>query len=445
MSLKIKIFKHMKNLRYLSILVLLNIISGFTIGNGASYGKTKVSFPGYGNEGDSRILNAGEGYEYSSVSDALAMAADGDTINIYPGIYREFGLIVEHSVVIIGHERPVIDVDYQGEGIRVKADNVHIEGLEIRNVPTSHSRDHAAIRFERVKGGRIINNRFDDTFFGIYLARSHDVEIRDNFLRSYHTRESVSANGIHLWNSNRAIIANNIIIGHRDGIYLEYVQESTIQDNQAEKNIRYGLHFMFSDDCIYHHNRFENNGAGVAVMYSKRVKMKQNSFIHNWGSSSYGLLLKELTDSEIVQNSFIRNTIGIRAEGTDRVKIYHNEFLHNGWAIRIMANSMDNIITGNNFIDNAFDVSTNSRQNNSKFEANYWDKYSGYDLKGDGFGDVPYRPVRLFSLIVERNPMALMLLRSLFVEILDLTERIMPTITPETLVDEKPLMQEVSL
>jgi nitrous oxidase accessory protein len=76
---------------------------------------------------------------------------------------------------------------------------------------------------------------------------------------------------------------------------------------------------------------------------------------------------------------------------------------------------------------------------------NYWDKYSGYDLNGDGFGDVPYRPVRLFSLIVERNPMALMLLRSMFVQILDLTERVMPTITPETLVDEKPLMRKVAL
>ncbi len=392
-----------------------------------------------------RTLEVGEGRDFTTVAEAVGQAGKGDTIVIHPGTYNESSLVISETIVIMGMDRPVIDFGHQGEGFRIVADQVHIEGLEIRNVPTSHSRDHAAIRLDRVSGGKIIDNHLDDTFFGIYLARSHDVEIRDNRMRAYHIRESISANGIHLWNSNRASISGNTIIGHRDGIYLEYVEASDIHDNHAERNLRYGLHFMFSDDCTYSRNRFEDNGAGVAVMYSKRVIMKDNVFIKNWGASSYGLLLKEITDSEIVHNEFSENTTGIRAEGSDRVKIHRNRFNRNGWAIRITASSMNNLITQNNFIDNAFDVSTNSRQNNSTFEENYWDKYSGYDLKGDGFGDVPYRPVRLFSLIVERNPMALMLLRSLFVQILDLTERIMPTITPETLVDEKPLMREVSL
>lgn len=393
-----------------------------------------------------RTLVVGGQGEFSGLADALSAAADGDTIHIEAGRYREYALLVDRQVTILGIGRPVIDVEHKGEGIRITADNVHVEGLEIRNVPTSHNRDHAAIRFDRVSGGKVIDNILDNTFFGIYLARAHDTEIRRNRLRAYQTRESVSANGIHLWNSNRAVIADNKIIGHRDGIYLEYVEESRITGNHVEKNIRYGLHFMFSDDCTYRGNRFENNGAGVAVMYSSRVIMNNNLFVNNWGTSSYGMLLKEITDSDIFDNEFTGNTIGIRSEGSDRVNKFRNSFIRNGWAIRIMASSMDNQITENNFIDNAFDVSTNSRSHNrNNFEANYWDKYSGYDLSGDGIGDVPYRPVRIFSLIVERNPMALMLLRSMFVQILDLTERVMPTITPDTLVDEKPLMQKVAL
>lgn len=393
-----------------------------------------------------RTLVVAVGGDFASIADALSAAADGDTILIETGTYREYDLLVDQQVTIRGIGRPVIDVEHKGEGIRIIADNVHVEGLVIRNVPTSHSRDLAAIRFERASGGAVIDNILDDTFFGIYLARAHDVEIRENRLRAYQSRESVSANGIHLWNSNRAVIADNEIIGHRDGIYLEYVRESIIAGNHVEKNIRYGLHFMFSDDCVYRENRFENNGAGVAVMYSRRVTMKDNLFVNNWGASSYGLLLKEITDSEIYDNEFSGNTVGIRSEGSDRVIKYRNNFHRNGWAIRIMASSMDNQITENNFIDNAFDVSTNSRRHNrNTFEANFWDKYSGYDLNGDGFGDVPYHPVRLFSLIVERNPMALMLLRSMFIQILDLMERVMPTITPETLVDKKPLMREVAL
>ncbi len=410
-----------------------------------SYIDDSVRNETFENDAKNRILEVGSDKEFSDISNALAASRDGDIIQIHQGTYRESGLIVKNSITLLGIGRPVVDVDGQGEGIRIIADSVHIEGLEVRNVPSSHSRDHAAIRFDRVSGGKVIDNRLDNNFFGIYLARSHDLEIRDNHLTAYHVRESASANGIHLWNSDRATITGNTVIGHRDGIYLEYVQESKIFNNHIEKNIRYGLHFMFSDDCIYHHNRFEDNGAGVAVMYSRRVIMKHNRFADNWGSASYGILLKDITDSEIRNNDFYRNTIGIRVEGSDRVKIHHNKFNRNGWAIRIMANSMDNHITQNNFIDNAFDVSTNSRRNNSTFDSNYWDKYSGYDLKGDGFGDVPYRPVRLFSLIVERNPMALMLLRSMFVQILDITERIMPTLTPETLIDEKPLMREVEI
>ena len=394
-----------------------------------------------------RVITIGSDpdHDYDEIAAALDHAADGDTLIIHSGVYPEYQLLVSSSVVIKGVDRPVIDAARQGEGLRITADNVHIEGIEVRNVPTSHSRDHAAIRFERVSGGSVTNVHLDDTFFGIYLARSHDVTIKNNELRAYQERESQAANGIHLWSSNRATISGNRIYGHRDGIYLEYVEDSVRSDNMATRNIRYGLHFMFSDDCIYKNNHFINNGAGVAVMYSRRVLMEDNRFLDNWGSSSYGLLLKEITDSEIHHNEFSGNTIGIRSEGSDRIEIFNNQFQSNGWAVRIMASSTHNHFSQNNFIDNAFDVSTNSRRTNSSFESNYWDKYSGYDLNGDGYGDIPYRPVRLFSLIVESNPMALILLRSMFVQLLDLTERVMPTMTPEALADEKPLMREVAL
>jgi len=51
---------------------------------------------------------------------------------------------------------------------------------------------------------------------------------------------------------------------------------------------------MFSNDDVYEDNTFENNGAGVAVMFSKRISMYNNIFKENWGTASYGLLLKEI-------------------------------------------------------------------------------------------------------------------------------------------------------
>jgi nitrous oxidase accessory protein len=201
---------------------------------------------------------------------------------------------------------------------------------------------------------------------------------------------------------------------------------------------------MFSDRCRYSGNAFRENGAGVAVMYTNHVTMTGNRFEDNWGSAAYGLLLKDITDSEVERNVFRGNTVGIFAEGSNRVQVRGNDFAENGWAVRIMANATDNMFAGNNFERNTFDVATNSRRSYSTFRGNYWDTYAGYDLDGDGTGDVPHRPVRLFSLLVEQHPPALVLLRSLVVQLLDQAERVVPTLTPETLVDEAPLMRRVA-
>ena len=98
--------------------------------------------------------------------------------------------------------------------------------------------------------------------------------------------EQLTGNGIHLWKSNHALIDGNHIQGHRDGIYFEFVSHSTVQNNLSENNIRYGIHFMFSNDDVYFNNIFRKNGAGVAVMYSKKVNMEWNHFEENWGASS---------------------------------------------------------------------------------------------------------------------------------------------------------------
>jgi nitrous oxidase accessory protein len=198
---------------------------------------------------------------------------------------------------------------------------------------------------------------------------------------------------------------------------------------------------MFSDSCEYRENTFENNGAGVAVMYTKNVLMEKNIFKHNWGAATYGILLKDITDSDIINNHFEENSTALYIEGCNRIQIKYNNFIKNGWSIKLMANSMGNSIIDNNFISNSFDISTNSRQNFNTFENNYWSEYSGYDLDKDGFGDIPFRPVSMFSIIVESQPTALILLHSIFIKILDIAEKVIPALTPNTLIDPKPRMQ----
>jgi nitrous oxidase accessory protein len=235
-------------------------------------------------------------------------------------------------------------------------------------------------------------------------------------------------------------IIGNTVSGHRDGIYFEFVTHSVITRNRSAKNIRYGLHFMFSHNDSYIGNDFRNNGAGVSVMYSHGVKMLNNVFEENWGDGSYGLLLKEITDSYIEGNSFVKNTSGIYMEGASRITMQKNLFKDNGWAMKIQASCMGIAVSKNNFIGNTFDVGTNGTLVLNTFDNNYWDKYDGYDLNKDKIGDIPYRPVSMYSMIVEKNPPAMLLFRSFFTSLLDKTEKIIPSLTPEMLKDNKPMM-----
>jgi len=376
----------------------------------------------------------------STIHVALDRARDGDTIRILPGRYQEPELRVTRRVTILGQGWPVL-VGGDHQVLTVTADSVQIQGLEIRGVTASSTDDRAGIKVLDAKGCRIEGNHLFDTFFGIYLSRVSGCAVRGNLVQGKLASEVFSGNAIHSWSSNDLVIEGNVVRGHRDGIYFEFTTRAQVRGNTSTGNLRYGLHFMFSNDCTYERNTFVDNGSGVAVMYSKQVTMQGNRFADNRGGASYGLLLKEITDSRIERNIFERNSVALYGEGTNRVGIVGNQFLENGWAVEIMGDADRTTFQRNRFEGNSFDVSTNSVHASSQFVENYWDRYTGYDLDGDGYGDVPFAPVRLFAFMVQRNPPALILLRSFFVSVLDAAERVAPVLTPEAMQDRRPLMR----
>ena len=376
-----------------------------------------------------------------SIADAIRAARPGDTIVVAAGTYREPTILVDKPLTIIGEPGAVLDGANATHILRIESDNVTVRGLTFRNVAMSHVEDRAAIRVGEVKRCVIEDNRIERSFFGVYLAGSSDCRIARNTLAGVATTEEASGNGIHLWTARNIAVIDNRISGHRDGIYLEFVHGSVVAGNLSERNLRYGLHFMYADDCGYQRNVFRANHAGVAVMYTKRVTMLDNDFQDNWGPAAYGLLLKEIYDSRLEHNRFERNTTALLADGAVRMHAHNNRFADNGWAVKLMASTQGASLTGNSFTGNTFDVATNSASSDTRLAGNYWDDYRGYDLGKDGVGDVPHRPVRLFSLIVERHEPTLVLLRSALVGVLDRAERILPSLTPETLADSRPLMR----
>ena len=393
-------------------------------------------------ESFAHIIYVGPRKKVKSIRSAILMASSGDTILVDAGTYKEGNLIISKQLTLIGDKYPIIDGQNKYEVFSIKANKVVIDGFKIYHSGTSNLEDYAGIKIYDSREVTIQNNILDDTYFGIYLQYAKNCFIKNNQLKAYNKEEQQSGNGIHCWKSDSLSITGNTVDGHRDGIYFEFVTNSFIKSNTTSNNIRYGLHFMFSNNDTYESNSFIGNGAGVAVMFSNKVSMHNNQFKENWGDAAYGLLLKEISDSYITGNTFEKNTTGIYLEGASRINMSHNIFKNNGWAMKIQASCMDITVSTNNFVGNTFDIGTNGSLVLNTFNKNYWDKYEGYDLNYDTMGDIPYRPVSMYSMIVEQNPPAMMLFRSFITSLLDKTEKLIPSLTPENLKDNTPLMRK---
>ena len=78
--------------------------------------------------------------------------------------------------------------------------------------------------------------------------------------------------GIHVWNTDGFRLEGNEIVEVRDGFYIQSPRTGVIRGNVA-RDLRYGLHYMFSDDNLFEDNLFENGAAGTALMYSRAHRL----------------------------------------------------------------------------------------------------------------------------------------------------------------------------
>lgn len=367
---------------------------------------------------------------FSLISEMIEKAKPYDTIFIEYGIYKE-SIIIRKPLTLIGKNYPIIDGENKREIILVESDDVSIIGFEIINSGFSEIYETSAIKVINSKNCKILNNKLKNNFFGIYLENVNKCEIKNNEIENeIFKTEALMGNGIHIWKSKNLLIENNIIYGHRDGIYLEFVDSSIIKNNKSYYNLRYGLHFMFSKEIILESCSFKSNKGGTALMYSSNLTIKNNKFTQNYGASNYGLLLKEIKDSYFEKNEFYENTNGIYLENSINNNFYSNIFKRNKFAIRIMANCENNYFKGNFFIDNLFEVLTNSITTfNNKFLRNYWDKYIGYDRNKDNIGDEPYRIMKMSSFLFENYKISIILLNSPLLSFLEFIEKLIPSIS----------------
>lgn len=379
--------------------------------------------------------------EHASPLQALVdRAQPGDRVMVPAGTY-DGDLLIDRPITLTGMGRPTLRGSGTGSVVRVRAAGVVIEGLDVDGRGSGNlGRDTSGIHVA-APGVTIRDCRVRGSLFGIYLRESDDAVVAGNTVTGVPGRSpGEMGSGIHVWNSQRFRLVGNTIVGTRDGFYIQSSSHGVVRGNRAS-DLRYGLHYMFSDDNAFEDNVFERGAAGAALMYSNRMTFRRNQFVRNRGFASVGLLLKACDDVVAEDNLIADNARGIFLEGSYRNQFRRNVVAMSDMALVVYDSSGGNRFTANSFVGNLTPLSLSGKRTDTVFDGNYWSDHGVPDLDGDGVSDRPYRLSNVFDHLRGNLTAADLFSRSVAAAALGAAERAFPILDPIPVIDAHPLVR----
>ncbi|MFN0156868.1 MAG: nitrous oxide reductase family maturation protein NosD [Bacteroidota bacterium] len=378
---------------------------------------------------------------------AIMSSKPGDTLLIPSGTHVG-NLLIDKRLVLKGIDSPVIRGEGSGSVITITADSCVLEGVVVEHSGTMLVNEDAGILIKS-NGNRVEGNELRDVLFGVYLYQAeHNIVTNNHIVGRAQLELGERGSGIHIWNSNLNTFLGNTITDVRDGFYIQNASHLHIEGNEAF-NVRYGLHYMYADSNVFLKNRFHDNVAGAAIMYSRGITMRGNVFMHNRGFASFGILFQDchglVADSNIISD----NVVGMFFEASTDNQFRHNIIAQNDVALQMFQNSINNTFAANNFIDNINPLTIVGKRTETHWHengrGNYWTQYEGYDLDGDGVGDVPMKIQDVFNYLEGRNANTRLYLYSPASQALAVAAKAFPILELTDEVDLYPLMHPVHM
>lgn len=373
---------------------------------------------------------------------ALAAAGSGDVLVLEPGLHRG-PVVVERPLVLEGRPGAVVDGGGRGRVISVAAPGVVVRGLTVRNSGASLETADAGIFVDRTAEGALVeNNRLEHNLFGVYIHGAARAMVRGNdIVGRRDLRMNERGNGVHLWNAPGVAVVGNDIRYGRDGIFVTTSKHNIFRDNRF-RDLRFAIHYMYTNDSEISGNVSIGNHVGYALMYSHRLEIRGN---RSEDDRDHGFMLNYTNRSRIVGNVVRRGgTKGMFLYNSNRNEVVGNLFENCAIGIHFTAGSERNTIAGNAFIANRTQVKyvgTRWLEWSEDGRGNYWSDNPAFDLDGDGIADTPYRPNDLVDQMVWRHPLAKLLLSSPAVQVVRWAQEQFPALHPGGVVDSAPLMR----
>jgi nitrous oxidase accessory protein len=364
-----------------------------------------------------------------SIRQALQTAQPGDTIVLRGGVY-EGPFVIQKAVRLIGEDHPILDGGGRGTVVQLEAPGILLKGITIRNSGDLLANEDAGV-LVAAPDVLVEENRFQDVLFGVYLRRAPGSVVRGNHLQGKTLPVPRRGDLIRLWYSDGATIEDNHVRGGRDAV-LWYSNHLTIRNNTIETG-RYGLHFMYCHDALVTGNRLMGNSVGAFLMYSRRLRLENNWIADNHGPSGYGIGLKDMDDTAADKNVLTGNRVGLFLEQV-RGRFEGNLIAGNERGMVLFPSASGNRFADNSFVENGEQVTIEGGaglMTSNTWEGNFWSDYRGGDRDGDGFGDLPYRPARLFERLADRNSALRWFAGSPSAEAIDFAARLLPIFEPQ--------------
>ncbi len=399
-----------------------------------------------------RARVAGAGAVASTFAELQGMVADANgpaAIELGARTYAG-DLVIRRPVAVRGTKGTVIEGSGRGTVVTATASDVVLEGLVVRSSGRRHTTEDAGMK---LTGERITvrDVRVEETLFGISLQACKHCAVERAHVLGWGDDAELRGDGIKLWESNDSIVRGCRVERSRD-LVVWYTKRATLEDNVVTGG-RYGTHFMYAHDSIVRRSRFESDVVGIFVMYSMRLRVEDNILAGARGAAGVGLGFKDSDGVQARRNWLVANTTGTYLDNTPRtpndpVVFEDNLFALNDVAARFHGSERGLSFRGNDFHQNATLIEVDGRGDAlaADVRGNRYSDYEGYDLDGDGRGDVAYEVKALSSELTEERPALKLFAGTAAMGVFDAIARAVPVLSSKKLlVDPAPLARRPEL
>lgn len=383
----------------------------------------------------------------ANLQQAVATAAAGDTLRLAPGRYPG-NLVIDKPLTLEGppDRSAAIIGERRGRTIWVRAPHVTLRHLTIQQSGLSLPDMDAGVFLDRTAHHATVeHNDILDNLMGVYVWGPEAAQVRANrIVGNTELRVAERGNGVSLWNSPGTQVIGNDISAGRDGIFSNTSKHNLFRDNRF-RQLRYGVHYMYTNDSEISDNVSEGNDIGYAIMYSHRLVVRNNIALR---SSDQGLMLNYANDSAIHGNTVRGGSKCVFLYNANNNRFDSNHFHDCDIGIHFTAGSDGNAIFDNAFVNNKNQVKyvgTRVIEWSRNGRGNYWSDNTAFDLDGDGIADTAYRPNGIVDQILWRAPAARILLNSPAVSVVRWAQAQFPALLPGGVIDSAPLMRPPTL